>query len=189
MAVSQVWVTLSKREKEKELVFVLGQFHQALLLYSRGPMAAPQPAGIRLIPAIDTLPQQLEELLKDPRAPGVRRYLRKIYVDPMTGKAEWGLVRRQGRIIGVYSLSDDAPVGRKYTLADIDFETAAKYSDWKVVVVPTQEGGGLAPGTPGAAGIPGASRTQPGLESSSAPTAAPQPSVPPREPGVPPPPR
>lgn len=187
MAVSQVWVTLSKRDKEKELVFVLGQFHQALLLYSRGPNAPPQAATAQVIPALETLPQQLDDLLRDPRAPNVRRYLRRLYIDPMTGKAEWGLVQRQGRIIGVYSLSADAPLGKKYTLANIDFEKASKYSDWQVVVMPTQQGGGLAPGTPGATQTP---LMQPGMAGAPAAATAPQPVVPPREPVVaPPPPR
>jgi type II secretory pathway pseudopilin PulG len=174
VAVAQVWVTLSKREKEKELVFVLGQFQQALLLYSRGAATAPQPAIAQPIPPIDALPQRLEDLLQDPRAPNVRRYLRRIYVDPMTGKAEWGVVQRQGRIIGVHSLSQDAPLGKKYELAGVNFEAATKYSDWQVAVIPTQQGGGLEQSAAGTASMPG---TQPAPASGRppAPVQAPQP--------------
>ena len=54
---------------------------------------------------------RLEELLQDPRYPDIRRYLRKIYLDPMTGSAEWGLVTGPGgEIYGVHSLSGDEPL-------------------------------------------------------------------------------
>ena len=33
----------------------------------------------------------------------------QIYPDPLTGKAEWGLARAGGRIVGVHSLSDRQP--------------------------------------------------------------------------------
>jgi hypothetical protein len=41
-------------------------------------------------------PLHLEELLQDPRHPGIQRHLRKIYLDPVTGKAEWGLITGPG---------------------------------------------------------------------------------------------
>ena len=56
-------------------------------------------------------PLRLEELLQDPRHPGIQRYLRKIYLDPMTGSAEWGLITGPGgEIYGVHSLSEDEPL-------------------------------------------------------------------------------
>jgi hypothetical protein len=121
---AQVWMTLSKREKERELVFALGQFRQAIESYARAS------------PGAQVLPEKLEDLLEDPRQPSVRRHLRRIYLDPMTGKAEWGLVMRQGRIAGVHSLSHDTPIGRTYQLAGIDFDAAMKYSDWAVAYIP-----------------------------------------------------
>jgi type II secretory pathway pseudopilin PulG len=181
-AAAQVWATLSKREKEQELVFALGQFHGALLLYSRGA-APPQQSPVQPPPPIEAMPKTLEDLLQDPRAPDVRRYLRRIYVDPMTGKAEWGLVQRQGRIIGVYSLSEEAPVGRTYALANIDFEKAQKYSDWRVVVIPTAQGGlqGAAPAdspsSPGGA-MPAATPPLTAAQPSATPAKIPPPAPP-----------
>jgi len=117
----EVWHTAQQREKEQELLFAGGQFRRAIAQYY-----ANTPGKARRYPL------QLEELLKDPRHPGVRRYLRKIYLDPMTGKAEWGLVTGPGgEIYGVYSRSQDAPLKRAgFRLAEKDFEGRTKYSEW-----------------------------------------------------------
>lgn len=116
-----VWHTAQQREKEQELLFAGGQFRRAIAQYY-----ANTPGKARRYPL------HLEELLKDPRHPGVRRYLRKIYLDPMTGKAEWGLVTGPGgEIYGVYSRSQDAPLKQAgFRLADKDFEGRTKYSEW-----------------------------------------------------------
>lgn len=80
-AAGEVWHTAMQPEKEQELLFVGNQFRLAIDQY------AAQPAGLGR-----RYPQSLEALQQDPRQPGVRRYLRKIDLDPMTGKAEWGLI-------------------------------------------------------------------------------------------------
>lgn len=117
----EVWHTAQQREKEQELLFAGGQLRRAIAQYY-----ANTPGKARRYPL------HLEELLKDPRHPGVRRYLRKIYLDPMTGKAEWGLVTGPGgEIYGVYSRSQDAPLKRAgFRLAEKDFEGRTKYSEW-----------------------------------------------------------
>lgn len=117
----EVWHTAQQREKEQELLFAGGQFRRALAQYY-----ANTPGKARRHPL------HLEELLKDPRHPGIRRHLRKIYPDPMTGKAEWGLVTGPGgEIYGVYSRSQDAPLKRAgFRLAEKDFEGRTKYSEW-----------------------------------------------------------
>lgn len=117
----EVWHTAQQREKEQELLFAGGQFRRAIAQYY-----ANTPGKARRYPL------HLEELLKDPRHPGIRRYLRKIYLDPMTGKAEWGLVTGPGgEIYGVYSRSQDAPLKRAgFRLAEKDFEGRTKYSEW-----------------------------------------------------------
>jgi type II secretory pathway pseudopilin PulG len=120
-ATGQVWHTAQQREKEQELLFIGHQFQLALDQYAKHTPVR----GRRQ-------PLQLEELLKDPRHPEVQRYLRKIYPDPMTGSAEWGLiVGPNGEILGVHSLSDDEPVKKSsFGLADRLFEGKMKYSDW-----------------------------------------------------------
>lgn len=120
-AAGEIWHTAQQREKEQELLFVGGQFRRAIQQFY-----ANTPAKARRYPL------HLEELLQDPRHPGVRRYLRRIYRDPMTGKAEWGLLTGPaGEIIGVYSLSDDEPLKQaNFRLAEKDFEGKVKYSEW-----------------------------------------------------------
>lgn len=120
-AAGQVWHTAQQREKEQELLFAGGQFRRAIAqFYANTPGQARRYA------------LHLEELLKDPRHPDTRRYLRKIYRDPMTGTVEWGLVRGpDGEIFGVYSLSEDAPLKQaNFRLAEKAFDGTTKYSDW-----------------------------------------------------------
>src|SRR5690349_4910041 len=91
-AVGEVWHTVAKRDKEQELLFIGEQFKIALKRYQQRSANDNQ------------LPKQLEDLLLDPRFPNVQRHLRRIYLDPMTGTAEWGLIKRpDGGIFGVYS--------------------------------------------------------------------------------------
>ncbi len=120
-AAGEVWHTALKREKERELLFVGDQFRRAFNLYDRQT-----PGNARRYPV------SLDELLKDPRYPGVQRYLRKIYVDPVTGSSEWGLIKGpNGEIFGVHSLSEDEPLKKSgFSLADSRFEGRTKYSDW-----------------------------------------------------------
>ena len=120
-AAGQIWHTAQQREKEQELLFVGGQFRRAIeQFYANTPGKARR------------YPLHLEELLQDTRHPDTRRYLRKIYRDPITGGAEWGLVTGPaGEIFGVYSRSEKAPLKQaNFRLAEKDFEGKTKYSDW-----------------------------------------------------------
>jgi type II secretory pathway pseudopilin PulG len=120
-AAGQVWQTAQKREKERELLFIGQEFRLALTRY-----AAHTPGKTRRAPL------SLDELLQDPRYPAMQRYLRRIYVDPMTGGTEWGLLKGPaGEILGVHSLSSDEPLKKSnFSRADKHFEGAKKYSDW-----------------------------------------------------------
>jgi type II secretory pathway pseudopilin PulG len=113
--------TIQKREKEKELLFIGKQFRDAIALYYES-----SPGGIK------KYPPDLKVLLQDERYPVFKRYLRKIYIDPMTNKPEWGIVNApDGGVVGVYSLSDDAPSKiARFDKANQSFEGKAKYSEW-----------------------------------------------------------
>lgn len=156
-ATGEVWHQELKREREAELLFAGDQFRNAIALYYAH---APSPAG--------RYPTSLDDLLKDPRYPATRRYIRKIYPDPIGG-AEWKLVKGpNGEIVGVYSASEDEPVKKgNFSLADQAFEGKTKYSDWVFVPSPktlTSLDGGRPPAfqspgaqSPAGAQLPGAS--------------------------------
>ena len=95
----QMWKTEARREKEAELLFIGEQFRLAIgSYYDQSPGAK-------------RYPESLEKLISDNRFPTVTRHLRKIFHDPMTGAAEWGLITRPGvGVIGVHSLSDQKPL-------------------------------------------------------------------------------
>jgi len=126
-ATGTVWQQTRQREKERELLFVGSQFRQALEQYYENP-----PPG-----KAKKFPKKLEDLLRDDRYPDVRRYLRKIYPDPMTGGAEWGLLRGTDKaIVGLYSLSDGAPL-KTANFDPEDAELAGKrhYHEWRFVAM------------------------------------------------------
>ena len=115
------WSQAARREKERELLFVGNQFRQAIALYyERSPGA------------VKRYPRKLEDLLKDDRQLGIQRYLRKIYIDPMTLKADWGIeVAPDGGVMGVHSLSEAMPLkSANFDYVDLAFEGKTKYADW-----------------------------------------------------------
>lgn len=123
----EVWNTNRQREKELELLFIGHQFRAAIRSYYEfSPSAGSE------------FPHALEDLLLDPRSPGVRRHLRRIYADPMTGSSQWGLVLNEsGTIQGVYSLSGQAPVKTaNFNADDREFQGKATYRDWKFEYTP-----------------------------------------------------
>ncbi len=122
-----VWHTQVRREKERELLFVGDQFRRAI-----GQYFERSPGGDK------RFPHSLDDLLLDKRYPATQRYLRRVYPDPITGKAEWGFVKGpEDRIVGVYSLSEDAPLKRAGFPANYeDFEGKERYHDWRFVYAP-----------------------------------------------------
>jgi type II secretory pathway pseudopilin PulG len=118
-----VWHTEVKREKERQLLFVGEEFRQAITSYYDN-----SPQGTR------QFPPALEDLLRDARYPVIKRHLRRIYEDPMTGTRDWGLLREQGRIVGVYSRSESLPLKKAgFTELQNEFAEAETYQDWKFI--------------------------------------------------------
>ena len=110
-------------------------------------------------------PAKLEDLLRDPRSPGVVRHLRRLYPDPMTGK-EWELVKDPAeKLIGVRSTSELAPfqqAGFPKGLENLEGKSA--YSQWEFVFVPARTTTPPQPGT---------GATPPGSPAGSAPRPVP----------------
>lgn len=121
--VGELWYTEMQREREKELIFIGLEYKDAIASYYSST-----PNGVM------QLPKTLDELLADKRLPIVKRHLRKLYLDPMTGKSDWGLIMQQGAIAGVFSLSESKPIKKfGFPHGYEDFERAEKYRDWQFI--------------------------------------------------------
>lgn len=137
-ATLKVDALLRRAAAEEELLEIGAAFSQALKSYAEATPRGQPP-----------FPPSLQELLKDPRSPAVRRHLRKIFVDPATGKAEWGIVHagNDTGVLAVYSLSNAKPL--KVANFDARFANlgnSAHISDWKFAAL----GQGVGqPGQPG----------------------------------------
>src|SRR5581483_847355 len=120
-AVSRVWKTTVQREREAQLIWVGHQYRLAIAsYYSRG----------------NRFPDTLEQLVVDERFPLPLHHLRRLYADPMTGKADWTLVLTADgqRIMGVASSSNAKPIKQAgFDLVDTDFEHADCYCAWQFV--------------------------------------------------------
>lgn len=144
----EVWQTTVQRERERELLFVGDEFRRAITQYYEStPGTGKQ------------FPKSLDDLVRDSRYPTTRRYLRKVYPDPMTGKREWGLVKGPGDgIMGVYSLSRKTPIKRGNFPPDYAaFNNAESFAAWQFAYAnPSGAAGGAAPapGLPQPAGTP-----------------------------------
>ena len=118
-AVAELWSTEVKREKEAELLFRLGEFRRAIVRYRADH---------------NRLPKELKDLLDDRTQLQTRRYLRRIYPDPFTGKADWKLdllADRSGVVSGIQDLHSQAqgtPL-KILTIAGSGKQTSS-YAEW-----------------------------------------------------------
>lgn len=114
-----------QREKERELRYDLWQMRDAIDHYKD----AADKGGIQTKVDSQNYPPDLEELVKGVDIQGKKvKFLRRIPVDPMTGKAEWGMRSMQddpkSDSYGGQSVFD---VYSKSTGTALD---GTKYSDW-----------------------------------------------------------
>jgi type II secretory pathway pseudopilin PulG len=121
-AVSEVWHQSKVREREEDLLYIGNQYRQAITNYY---IASPN--------KVRSFPMQLQDLLQDNRSPDkTRKYLRKLYPDPITGQANWGEVRAAGgQLVGIYSQSELKPIKvAGFALRDKEFADKEQYSQW-----------------------------------------------------------
>ena len=113
--------TATQRSAEAELLAIGLEFRHALQSYAEAT-----PNGL------PNTPESLAELLRDPRNPGIQRHLRRLYRDPFTGKAEWGIVRGPDqRIIGIHSLSSTTTFKRENFPSELaSLSGGLRHSDW-----------------------------------------------------------
>jgi type II secretory pathway pseudopilin PulG len=130
---------LQRSRAETELLEIGAAFSDALKSYAD---ATPQ--------GQPTQPPSLKELLKDPRFPGTRRHLRKLFVDPVTGKPEWGIVYLGDKVgvLAVYSLSDAKPVKvGNFPARYSGFDGKSHISEWKFTMASDLPGAATMTGT------------------------------------------
>jgi type II secretory pathway pseudopilin PulG len=123
---STLYSFTQQREKERQLIFIGNQFKQAIAQYYQHTPGT-----------VKRYPRNLDDLLQDNRFVNIERHLRKIYIDPMTEKPEWGLVKApDGGVMGVYSLSSGKALKTSnFDLGDINLHEQSRYSDWQFVYI------------------------------------------------------
>lgn len=136
----EVAETSARRSAEAELIGIGKEFERAFASYYRQ-----SPAGAR------RFPNRLEDLVRDPRLPGLRRHLRRVYVDPLTGK-EWKTVPAPGGgIMAVYSGAEGRPyleeIGPLLAVPSLQAAASpaasasqiASYAEWRFGYAPQAE--------------------------------------------------
>ena len=127
--------TNARRSAEREWLAVGKEFERAFASYYRQ-----RPLDGRPYPA------RLEDLTRDPRVAGIRRHLRRVYADPLTG-GEWGTVPAPGGgIMAVYSTASGAPFREDIgplampPLAGASAaDASASYTQWRFGYDPTND--------------------------------------------------
>ncbi len=117
--------TQLQRMKEQQLLFRGNAIRKAISSYYNS-----NPSGIK------EYPPSIEALLLDKRQSGLKRHLRRNYLDPISQKHQWILVMQNNKLIGVYSESKLKPIKRSgFQEANQNFESAKTYQDWKFIYV------------------------------------------------------
>ena len=118
--------TANQRMRETDLLYVGNLYRSAIRQYFEST-----PAGSA------RYPERLEDLLHDPRYPVVRRYLRRLYPDPLTGKPFEIVPAQEGGFKGVRSASTRAPVKiANFSTWELDFANTKSYHEWEFSYAP-----------------------------------------------------
>lgn len=115
----QTTSSISKADKEKELIFRGQAYRSAIASYYRAGRLRKE------------YPPSLEALIKDPRFPN-KHHIRRLYIDPITSTNKWSLIYGEdGGIIGVASTSKKRPKRQQGFPNGLEhFNEASSYSDW-----------------------------------------------------------
>ena len=120
------WQTIVQREKEADLLWKGSQIRRAIDSYYKAPQ------GQSATPRV--LPSTLDQLIRDSRFLEIKRHLRQLYLDPMTGK-DWEIIEDPvGRIMGVRSSSTKVPFKQdNFAKENKSFAGQRSYRDWQFV--------------------------------------------------------
>ena len=118
------WKTQTQKSKEQELLWRGNQYRRAIESYYTFAQQGDQVS----------LPSRLDNLIRDQRSVTTVKHLRRLYVDPMTGK-DWQTIKNtSGKIIGVKSGSSLEPFKKKgFCEENKAFAGKNKYSEWHFV--------------------------------------------------------
>lgn len=95
----EVQVTARQREKERELIFRGGEIRRAIESYAR---ATPTRS--------EKWPLSMQDLLTDRRHLPNQHHLRRLYLDPFTGSANWVLLPAPGGMPGFSGVRSQSTV-------------------------------------------------------------------------------
>lgn len=119
-------VKTNQRAREADLLYVGNLYKDAIRQYVQSTPAGSTP-----------WPAELRDLVHDPRYPVTRRYLRKLYPDPMTGKPFATIPAPGGGIQGVHSVSTRTPVKiAGFPPGEEVFSAARSYQQWEFSYAP-----------------------------------------------------
>ena len=128
--VGTLWRTEFTRANEEVLLSQGDEIREAIRRY----VETGAPGGMQY-------PRSLNDLVKDPRVPFERRFLRKAYKDPMSGK-DWSFVGAPGGgIMGVYSTAPGVPFKTdNFPRIYGAFVGQTTYEGWKFAHYPSSAG-------------------------------------------------
>ncbi|HEV3019391.1 MAG TPA: type II secretion system protein [Burkholderiaceae bacterium] len=125
LGAAEVWSTTLKRERETELLFVGEQYRRAIQSYWK------------MSPGRRAYPPSIDVLLTDNRFPNPVHHLRRVYRDPMTESGEFEPILQSNALMGIHSVSTDAPIKQANFAAPYkQFEKAESYAQWQFVFLP-----------------------------------------------------
>ena len=130
-AVAQNWRFERQREREIEMVARAEEIRAAIESYHRRAIGALPPAW----------PMRLNDLVEDRRGPTPVRHLRRLWVDPLTGVASWGLIHERAAEAASAASAASAP-GEGQQVASQGFAAPA-------FSAPTFAASGVSPGGSG----------------------------------------
>lgn len=113
---------MQRRSAEERLLAIGSEFRNALESYANASA-----------PGRPRSPASLQELLIDSRSASLRRHLRRIYIDPISGDDHWGVVSAipGPGISGIYSLAKGNPIKRaNFDPRFEEFSGQPSYQNW-----------------------------------------------------------
>ncbi|MFM0202896.1 type II secretion system protein [Paraburkholderia fungorum] len=116
----------NQRAREADLLYTGNLYRDAIRQYWQSTPIGAKP-----------YPEKLDDLLRDPRYPVIRRYMRRLYPDPITGKGFVPILAPDGGVMGVRSASSRKPVKVAGFKGDqAAFAAAQSYQQWAFSYAP-----------------------------------------------------